>query len=62
VAWVHLAHAAFAQLRRDAVMRDGLLRAHRQIWGEWVLLSGRIMLLGSNLLGSNLGCLLLSGR
>ena len=26
---------AFAQLRGDAVMRDGLLRAHGQIWGEW---------------------------
>ena len=30
-----LAHAAFAQLRGAAVMRDGLLRAHGQIWGEW---------------------------
>src|SRR5262249_17236983 len=31
-----LAHAAFAQLRGDAVMRDGLLRAHGQIWGNGI--------------------------
>src|SRR5262245_40626247 len=30
----NLAHAAFAQLRGDEVMRDGLLWAHGQIW-EW---------------------------
>lgn len=38
-------------------MRDGLLRAHGQIWGEWYHFPGRITLLGSNPAG-----LSLSGR
>src|SRR5262245_60670424 len=33
-----LAHAAFGQVRGDTVMRDGLLRAHRQIWGHGITL------------------------